>query len=71
MNSLLAKYKQYIRQEESESYTKQKLKLKLEKKCPDDVIILPAVHKQPEMVISKDLQIHHILNTAASLKESL
>ena len=61
----------YISKDEAMTYTRQKLKLKIESKCSDLLQIQNVGSNKPDMIVSKGLKIQDIINKVAEMKEML
>ncbi|MES9881199.1 MAG: hypothetical protein ABW185_10000 [Sedimenticola sp.] len=75
MVDLLAKYQhllqRHVTEEEAKRFTRQKLKQKLETEYGQLISVLPSPGNKPDIVVSSDLQLTDVINTAANLTESL
>lgn len=75
MNDLLNKYQNilqnHVTEEEAMRFTSQKLKQKLEAQCSSFISVLPSPGRKPDIVVSSELQLTDVINTAANLTESL
>ena len=75
INNLLLKYQthltKYLSDEDAHKYTRQKLKIKLETLYGETVQIYHVSSKAPDVVISKHIDVQDMINSLASIKQTL